>query len=340
MLKATGGILHLQPYKINITTRNIRMIKKMIPLALMGAVLALNTACNAQNGFKKTSNGLEYKIVKDEKGTNAKVGDYMEFHIRYKLGDSVLFNSRELNNNQPVPLVVSAPQFKGDLPEGFTMLSEGDSAVFRVSVDSIMKNSDQPMPPQFQKGKDQKLQFEIKVVKVQDQNQRKQEMQSNAEKQRTTDDQLIQDYLKSNSITTAQKTQSGLYYNIVRRGNGPTPVPGDSVNINYTGMLLNGQKFDSNVDPQFQHVMPFWIVLQQTPLIPGWDEAIGLLPKGSKAMVYIPSGLAYGAQDRSPQIPANSVLVFDMEILDVKKGAAPQIQSLPQGHTEHDGHNH
>lgn len=317
------------------------MLKKIIPMALLGSVMVLHTACNAQNGgFKKTENGLEYKIVKDQKGTAAKIGDYMEFHIRYKLGDSVLFNSRDLNNNQPVPLTVTAPQFKGDLPEGFTMLSEGDSAVFRVSVDSILKNSDQPMPPEFQKGKNQKLQFEIQVVRVQDPKERTKEMQSNAEKQRTTDDQLIQDYLKSNNITTAQKTQSGVYYNITKRGNGATPAAGDSVSMNYTGMLLNGQKFDSNVDPQFQHVMPFWFTLGVGQVIPGWDEGIAQLPKGTKATLYIPSGMAYGSQDRSPQIPANSVLVFDVEVVDVKKGSGPQIQSLPQGHSEHDGHNH
>lgn len=317
------------------------MLKKIIPMALLGSVMVVHTACNAQNGgFKKTSNGLEYKIVKDEKGTNAKIGDYMEFHIRYKLGDSVLFNSRDLNNNQPVPLTVTAPQFKGDLPEGFTMLSAGDSAVFRVSVDSILKNSDQPMPPEFQKGKNQKLQFEIKVVTVQDPKMRQQEMQSNAEKQRTTDDQLIQDYLKSNNINDAQKTQNGVYYHVSKMGTGIKPTPGDSVSMNYTGMLLNGQKFDSNVDPQFQHVMPFWFTLGVGQVIPGWDEGIAELPKGSKATLYIPSGMAYGAQDRSPQIPPNSVLVFEVEVVDVKKGSAPQIMSLPEGHSEHDGHNH
>ena len=293
-------------------------------MALLGSVMVVHTACNAQNGgFKKTGSGLEYKIVKDEKGPNAKVGDYMEFHIRYKLGDSVLFNSRDLNNNQPVPLTVTPPQFKGDLPEGFTMLSEGDSAVFRVSVDSILKNSDQPMPPEFQKGKNQKLQFEIKVVKVQDPKMRTQEMQSHAEKQRTTDDQLIQDYLKSNNITTAQKTQNGVYYNVTKRGSGVTPTPGDSVNMNYTGMLMNGQKFDSNIDPEFQHVAPLWFVLGTGGVIPGWEEGIAQLPKGSKATLYIPSGMAYGSQDRSPHIPANSVLVFDVEVVDVKKGSAP-----------------
>jgi FKBP-type peptidyl-prolyl cis-trans isomerase len=325
------------------------MIKKLVPLALMGCVIVANTSCNAQNGaFKKTANGLEYKIVKDAAGTAAKVGDYMEFHIQYTLTggggkDTVLFSSRKLNNNNPVPLTVAAPQFKGDLPEGFTMLSKGDSAVFLVSVDSLMKSSQGgQMPPMFQKGKGQKLRFEINVVNVQTQEERQKQMIDDAAKQKNTDDKAITDYLAAHSITTAKKTASGLYYNVTKPSSGAAPAAGDSVMMNYTGMLLNGQKFDSNIDPSFNHVQPFWFTLGVHQVIPGWDEGIALLPKGTKAQLFIPSGLAYGSQDRSPTIPANSVLIFEVEVVDFKKGSAappqrvmPMPQSAPTNRSGH-----
>jgi FKBP-type peptidyl-prolyl cis-trans isomerase len=90
--------------------------------------------------------------------------------------------------------------------------------------------------------------------------------------------------------------------------------------MNYTGMTLAGAKFDSNVDPQFNHVQPFWFNLGMGQVIKGWDEGIALMPKGSKGTLYIPSTLAYGAQSPSPLIPANSVLVFDVEVVDAKPG--------------------
>src|ERR1051325_5637923 len=104
------------------------MIKKYVPLALLGFLVVTNSACNAQEGFKKTANGLEYKIVKDAPGTQKPaVGDYMEFHIRsyvrFPKKDSIIFDSRKMNNNQPVPCQLMPPSFKGDLAEGFMMLT-------------------------------------------------------------------------------------------------------------------------------------------------------------------------------------------------------------------------
>ncbi len=82
-------------------------------------------------------------------------------------------------------------------------------------------------------------------------------------------------------------------------------------------MLLNGEKFDSNVDPQFQHVQPFEFMLGKGSVIKGWDEGIALLKKGGKATLFIPSTLAYGANSPSPKIPAHSVLVFEVELNEI-----------------------
>lgn len=310
------------------------MLKQYIPLALMGFLLVTNSACNAQNGgFKKTAGGLEYKIVKDVPGTQkANVGDYMEFHIFSHVGDSVLFDSRKMNNNQPVPFQVQAPAFKGDLGEGFPLLSAGDSAVFRVSVDSIIKAGNQ-LPAYMQKGKGMKIEYAIQVVKVQTQAQMQAEAQEKAAKQSGVDDKLIQDYLAKNNIK-ATKTASGLYYKIDKPGSGANAAPGQSITMNYTGTTLDGKKFDSNVDPQFQHVQPFTFTLGQGQVIRGWDEGVALLNKGAKGTLYIPSPLAYGAQSPSPAIAPNSVLIFDVEVKDIAAAQAPQqpqIQAQPSG---------
>jgi FKBP-type peptidyl-prolyl cis-trans isomerase len=298
------------------------MIKHYLsPAALVLTAMAFSS-CNAQEaGFKKTASGLEYKIVKDVPGIQKPaIGDYMEFHIksyvRFPKGDSVLFDSRKINNNQPVPFQLTPPQFKGDLVEGFQMLTKGDSAVFRVAVDSVIKAGNQPLP-WMTKGKNQKIEYTVSVVTVKTQSQLQAEQKEAASKQIGVDEQLIKDYLAKNNIK-AERTASGLYYKIDRAGAGPKVMPGDSVSMNYTGTTLEGTKFDSNVDPQFNHVSPFWFTLGAGQVIRGWDEGIALFSKGGKGTLYIPSPMAYGPQSPSPAIKPNSVLVFDVEVVDSK----------------------
>jgi len=271
----------------------------------------------APSPFKTTENGLEYQILKDVPGPTANVGDYIEMHIITRIGDSVLFDSYKMNNNQPVPFQVQPPAFKGDIGEAFTLMSAGDSAIFRVSVDSILNTGAQALP-WMQKGVGMKLDYTVHILTVKNTEQMRADMEREQAQQKETDEKLLQEYFAGKKIK-ATRTASGLYYAITKKGTGAQPAAGDSVSMNYTGMLLDGQKFDSNVDPAFQHVQPFWFTLGMHQVIAGWDEGIALLPKGTKATLYIPSGMAYGAQSPSPQIPANSILVFDVEVVNVKK---------------------
>jgi FKBP-type peptidyl-prolyl cis-trans isomerase len=296
------------------------MFKSYLAPAVALAALSFSS-CNAQDsGFKKLPSGLEYKIVKDEPGIQKPaIGDFMEFHIKsfihFPKGDSVLFESRKMNNDQPVPFQLTPPQFNGDLAEGLAMLTKGDSAVFRVSLDSIAKAGNQLLP-WMKKGENMKITYTVAVVSVKTQTQLQEEQQAAAAKQIEVDEQLIKDYLAKNNIK-AERTASGIYYKIDKPGS-PKVASGDSVSMNYTGMTLNGNKFDSNVDPKFYHVMPFWFVLGSGQVIRGWDEGIALFGKGGKGTLYIPSPLAYGPQSPTPDIPANSVLVFDVEVVDAK----------------------
>ncbi|XZF15342.1 FKBP-type peptidyl-prolyl cis-trans isomerase [Chitinophagaceae bacterium MMS25-I14] len=271
----------------------------------------------AGGAFKKTPNGLEYLIVRDVPGEQtAHVGDYVEMHIFTHIGDSVLFDSRKANENKPVPFQVPAPNFKGDLAEGFPMLSAGDSAIFRVPVDSLLARGNQPLP-WMKKGAGQKVEYNIEMVSVKTKEQMQKEQQEHAGKQMGIDDQLLQDYFKKNNIT-ASKTASGMYYKITAPGTGENAKAGQKVTVNYTGKTMDGKTFDSNVDPAFNHVQPFTFGLGQHQVISGWDEGVALLKKGGKATLYIPSAMAYGERSPSPLIPANSVLIFDVEVTDIQ----------------------
>jgi len=293
------------------------MIKRIVPFALLGAAIFGFTACNSKGGgMKKTKDGLEYKIVKDAPGDKkVNYGDIVEMHVVVKVGDSTLFNSRTANDNKPVELPLTPPAFKGDWPEGMTYMTAGDSAIFYVSIDSVKKSSPQPLPEFMKEGG--KITYEVTLVSVKTQDEAKAAELQEASEQVGIDDKKLQEYFAQNNIN-AQKTESGLYYVIEKEGSGPTASAGQDVTVNYTGKTMDGKTFDSNVDPQFQHVEPFTFKLGQGQVIRGWDEGVALLKKGSKAKLYIPSPLAYGTQDRSPSIPPNSVLIFDVEVTDIK----------------------
>ena len=104
---------------------------------------------------------------------------------------------------------------------------------------------------------------------------------------------------------------SGLQYKIITAGTGPKAVDGDQVTPHYTGKFIDGKVFDSSVS----RGEPATFGVNQ--VIKGWTEALKLMPEGSKWELYIPYDLAYGAQGRPPQIPQYSMLIFEIELLDV-----------------------
>lgn len=108
-----------------------------------------------------------------------------------------------------------------------------------------------------------------------------------------------------------QKTDSGLMYVVLKTGDGSTPKPSDVVVVHYTGWLMDGTKFDSSRDKNKP------LVYRLDKLIKGWIEGVGIMKVGGKRRLIIPANLAYGERG-SGQIPPNSMLVFDMELLDIK----------------------
>lgn len=129
-------------------------------------------------------------------------------------------------------------------------------------------------------------------------------METQAEK----DEAKIQEYLEENNIN-AQKTQSGLYYVINVEGSGITPSWNSYITINYKGYLLDGTVFDSTSTNS-----PVRMYLQST--IAGWQEGIPKFKPGGEGTLFIPSRLGYGSTAKT-KIPANSVLIFDIELIAV-----------------------
>lgn len=129
-----------------------------------------------------------------------------------------------------------------------------------------------------------------------------------SESQATKDDNIIQDYIKAKNLT-AIKHSSGLYYVIKTEGSGVNPTLANTVSVYYNGYFTNGTVFDgTNTSPA---------TFPLSNLIAGWQIGIPLIKKGGEIKLLIPSALGYGSQARQ-SIPANSVLIFDIKLADIK----------------------
>lgn len=301
--------------------------------------------CNKgdKDGFYKTDDGLLYKIFEktedgdyEDKGkiaatdtTGARVGEVMTFHWQIKNGaDSVFADTRTQGPGMPIVLPLMEPSMKGGLENALAMMSAGDSGVFKINADSLFANSfQQPLPPFIKPGS--MITFFISVDKVQSRTEAEadymkmmekqmQEAQTKAAGQTKVDDAKIQEYIKKNNLGNVQKTESGVYYKVVQEGKGPQAKAGSDVSVHYVLSFLNGKELESSRKNPNGNGEPFTFTLGQGQVIKGWDEGIAQLKEGSKAILLVPSPLAYGDQDRGPDMPANSVLRFDVELVDVK----------------------
>ncbi|WP_353183986.1 FKBP-type peptidyl-prolyl cis-trans isomerase [Parapedobacter lycopersici] len=311
------------------------MKKSILILGLAAAVLM--GACQQ---FKTGEGGLQYQIVKDNGQAKAQAGDLLSIAMTVKTDrDSLLSSTYKIGLPQIINIAPdSVPGlYAGDYNSMFKLLGEGDSAVFKLDLDTMAAKTMQPKPEfadkyiifnvkvnrHFKKGEltDSALYAEVNTY-----------FEAEIEKLKQAEAGKISKYIADNNLEPL-KTASGLQYVIVEEGTGEKPTPGDTVQVNYTGALTSGDVFDTSVkeiaekNNIFNPMRPyepakFAIGVRQ--VIPGWDEGLLLLPKGSKAKLIIPSELGYGERgDMRGTIPPFAPLVFDIELVDVLKPAAP-----------------
>jgi FKBP-type peptidyl-prolyl cis-trans isomerase FkpA len=125
----------------------------------------------------------------------------------------------------------------------------------------------------------------------------------------TDDEPQILAYLNTNSISGYVKDASGLYYKIETQGSGPAPTTSSKIYVKYSGTFTDKTLFDAVTDASTTG----WVL---GTLLKGWQIGLPLIQKGGKIMLFVPSALGYGCAPTG-KIPANSILIFEVELVDV-----------------------
>lgn len=260
--------------------------------------------CNKGPEIKTLESGLQYLDDSLGTGREAKAGDLVSIHFNgwmvpkdtagelfsdwsideskkmLSLGDSKM-------RNQPIKFVLNTGSFIKGTDEGIvgmkaggvrTMIIPSKLAYGEAGVGFVPPNTD--------------LKVVVELLEVKD---------KGVAKMWEVDSTLF------------KATASGLKYAVISQGEGPAVEAGKVVTVHYSGYLQDGTLFDSSVERD----EPIQFVVGQGQVIPGWDEGMQLLKKGDKARFIIPPKLGYGEMQLE-KIPANSTLVFDTEIVDVK----------------------
>ncbi|MDZ4668134.1 MAG: FKBP-type peptidyl-prolyl cis-trans isomerase [bacterium] len=234
-----------------------------------------------------TTSGLKYKVTELGKGRKVESGDKVSVHYVGTLPDGTKFDSSR-DRNQPFSFKVGAGQVIKGWDEGLTLLNIGDKAI--LTIPPAIGYGDRNMgsiPP------NSTLIFDIEVVDAV-----------------TPIKAASYDVKGKDTLTTA----SGLRYILVQKGSGEQAAVGKTVDVHYTGYLMDGRTFDSSIE----RGEPISFPLGQNMVIKGWEEGIALMKVGDKMRLIIPSELGYGANGAGGVIPPNASLIFDVELVNVK----------------------
>lgn len=268
-----------------------------------------------QDKFAPVDTFLEYKIIQLGKGgLIGDVGDLMYIHVNYAINDSIVFRSSTLDDGKALPQQIMPPGLPGDLMNGFVLLQAGDSAHFRILHKHYLITN--PQGVYHKVDSNVYHSWNVKIESVKSKEQVELEKKNYLIKQNAHDNELIVKYLADKNWKPTYKLDNGLVYVETVKGKGAKPQNGQKVSVNYTGMFLDGKKFDSNVEAQFNHVVPLQFEIGKKQVITGWDEGLKLMNVGSKGYLLIPASLGYGNRAQGP-IPANAVLLFEIELLEI-----------------------
>jgi FKBP-type peptidyl-prolyl cis-trans isomerase FkpA len=260
-----------------------KILKRLLPFSVLIWII-LPYGCDT-GGYHKTEGGMEYRIHEQAGGPTPELGDIIEMHMVMRYGDSIFSDSYE--HGHPVYVALEEPAFRGDFMEGLALTGIGDSATFRVSVDSMYGDF---RPAFMDAGSYMALDVRINNIR--------------------NEEESIRQFMDQKGLEM-EKSNQGIYYEFIERGDGPEIERGDTVVTVQTGRLLDGTVFEATD----RRRRPSEMIHGIGHPFEGWDIAVSMMRVGDKARFIIPYRYGYH-EGGTEEVPPFSTLYLEVEVLD------------------------
>ena len=277
---------------------------------LLSALFLVWTKGNLVFGQKskvfRTNSGIFYTLSDSSNGNSPKVGDYVWMHLLKKNNDGIeIFNTQLFSAPDGIEMQIKKPKFDGDIEEIFTYMKSGDTAFVKIPY-HLSQEAEMDSTKFFE--------YEIYLYNWKSEKTYLADKEIKKNAQLSKDNDYIELYLKEKGIIKTKKDSSGLVI-FGNFGKRKKIKKGDTIAINYVGKFLNDSIFESS----WETGQPITLIAGNNEVIEGWEIALNYLGKEAKASIIIPSYLAYGDRGSGNDILPNSILIFDLQIMEINK---------------------
>ena len=289
-------------------------MKRIFLVAIVLVAFAV-VSCHQNNkysGFENDGHNVWYKIH-TQSGDSLKphYNDYVTVKMKYYLKDTVLFESKTLENDFVFPVI--KPMFKGDIYDGMKLMATGDSFTFAVVADSFYyKTANLKKLPDFVTP-GELLYFDIKMLAIQTQQEHKKAEQKKLQQEKLAQQDSLRDYLKKSKITV-KPLATGLIYTVLQKGYGRKPAVGEmcQVFLRVEAVGLDYELFDNfKGEPIFiEYGKPF-----DTK---GLMEGLGMMKEGEVARLIVPAEIGVGQDGKGGTVPPFSTIVYKIKLDKLK----------------------
>lgn len=299
-------VVSQEEYQIEVQQEGDRKLQE--EMNLLGEYLEENKI-----QVQPTESGLYYMELEKGRGKKAVAGEMLSIYLTVsQLDGKKLFSNY---NGNPLDIEFGKDFDTEGLMEGLGLMRAGGEAMLIVPSEIGVGPRGKDGVPAFTT-----LIYEVKLDQIKtieqvkkEREARKLEKEKEDEARKNAEPGRISAYLQRNEIKTSP-LESGLYFIQTAEGSGPYPVDGNKVKMHYILNSIDGELLQSS----YGQNQTFDFEVGTAAVIQGWEEAIRLMQKGSKATIIVPSKLAYGARNRGEGIPAYSPLVFKIELMDIE----------------------
>ncbi|MEZ5044410.1 MAG: FKBP-type peptidyl-prolyl cis-trans isomerase [Saprospiraceae bacterium] len=296
----------------------MRILIMLLALSLIG-LTACKPGGEGTGEIQVLEDGTQYIYHKKTGNPPGNPSDYVLFHVYTGTETAVVNSSRETGNEPAyqIPDAGAPANPNSPVPHFLEMMGKGDSLTIVVNLDTLPEK-----PPGFEN--ESMLYYSIAIQDIQsnaayevvlEEKRSAAEKEAEVVKARLSEvEALVQETVgkySSGSLTSLNTLDSGLKIYTIEEGDGETPNSGELVKVLYYGTLADGTRFDD----AFSRGASFDFPIGAGRVIQGWDEGIAQLKKGSKAFLFIPPAMGYGAAGSPPVIPPDAELVFYVELL-------------------------